>query len=116
MLLYFPSGAKDNNLPVPNSAATSLVAEMNFFRNKSHIVKATLEAQATLAKERADFVGLKLEIKSEKAITDNLMRQIEALNVVKANLQSDTATLGEVNFLGRIVVTERSLVRSSLPM
>lgn len=116
IIFFSPSGAKDNYLPVPNSAATSLVTEMNFFRNKSHIVKATLEAQATLAKEHANFFGLKLEIKHEKAITDNLMRQIETLNIAKANLQSDSTTLGEVHFLGCIVVTERSRVRSSLPM
>lgn len=95
---FHASGAKAQDLQVPNSAATPIIIEMNYLRNHSDIVRAKLEAQAALAKERANHVQLKLQMKQQKTLTDNLQGRIETLLSEKTNLQSNKSTLGKADF------------------
>ncbi|KAM9842957.1 C-type lectin domain family 3 member A-like [Aulostomus maculatus] len=88
--------AKEDYLQVPDSAATPLIIERNFLRNHSEIVKAKVEAEAALARERTNHVQLKLQIKQQKTLSDNLQSQIEILQTQKEKLQSNKTTLGWV--------------------
>ncbi|KAM3594112.1 uncharacterized protein V6R79_002435 [Siganus canaliculatus] len=85
--------AKAQNLQVSNFAAASVIAEINFFRNQSHITRAKLDAQAALQRERTNHVKLKLQIKQEKVQTDSIMGQIEKLQTEKTHLQSNKTGL-----------------------
>lgn len=97
-ILHF-SGAKDNYLQVPDSAFGPLLAEMNFYRNKSHIIKARLEAEKTVAQQRASSISVRLEVKQQKVLTDSILKQIEMLQMKKTYLQSNTSTLGTLKTL-----------------
>ncbi|KAM8736626.1 asialoglycoprotein receptor 1-like isoform 2-T2 [Acanthopagrus schlegelii] len=87
--------AQNNFLQGPNSAANSLVVEVNYLRNQSGINKATLEAQSALAKERTNHFQLKMQVKQQKALTDSFQGRIETLQTQRANLQSNKTTLEE---------------------
>lgn len=95
---FYASGAKGNYLQAPNSAATPLILEMNHLRNHSDIIRAKLEAQAALVRERSSHAKLKLQVKQTMTLTDNLQKQIEALNTEKKNLHSNKTALGKTNF------------------
>ncbi|XP_042357099.1 C-type lectin domain family 12 member B-like isoform X2 [Plectropomus leopardus] len=82
-------------LQAPNSAATPLIIEMNHLRNHSDVIRAKLEAQAALSRERASHAKLKLQVKHRMTLTDSLQGRIEALNTDKKNLQSNKTTLEE---------------------
>lgn len=90
------SGASGNYPQVPQSAIAPLLAEMIFYRNHSHIIQARLEAEKTAANQRASGVQVKLEVKQQKAVTDNIMKQIGLLQAKKRNLQSNTSALGKI--------------------
>lgn len=90
------SGGSGNYPQVPQSAIAPLLAEMNFYRNNSHINKARLEAEETVAKQRAGGTQVRLEVKQQKVITDNIMKQIGVLQTKKRTLQSDTSVLGKI--------------------
>lgn len=92
--IFNSSGAKDNYPEVPGSAIAPLLAEANFYRNNSHIIKARLEAEKTAAKQRASGVSLRLEVKQQKMLTDNILKQIGMLQTKKTDLQSNTNALG----------------------
>lgn len=94
--ILISSGAKDNYLQVPESAIGPLIAEMNFYRNTSHIIKARLEAEATAEKQRASSAQVRLEVKQQKAFTDTVIKQIGVLQTQKKNLQSNTSALGKI--------------------
>lgn len=98
MFVFFSSGAKDSSLQVPNSAVTPFIAEMNHLHNQSHINKAKLEAETALAKERAGYADLKLQMKQQQTLTDRLQAQIETLEREKINLQFNKTTLGKADF------------------
>ncbi|XP_051240751.1 CD209 antigen-like protein E isoform X2 [Dicentrarchus labrax] len=87
--------AQDIYLQVPDSAATPLIIEMNYLRNHSGIIRAKLEAQAALAKQRASHVQVKMEVKQQQTLTDSLQRQIETLHTEKTNLLSEKTSLEE---------------------
>lgn len=89
------SGAKDNYPPVPQSAIAPLLAEMNFYRNNSHIIKARLEVEKTAVKQRSNGAQVRLEVKQQKALTDNIVKQIGVLQTKKRYLQSNTSALGK---------------------
>lgn len=95
---FYSSGAKDSYLQVPNSAALPVIMEMDFLRNHSHIIKAKLEAQTALAKERANHAEQKLQVKQQKNLMDNLQKQIETLHTEKMDLQSNKTVYGEAGF------------------
>lgn len=99
IMSFSSSGAKAQNnfLQGPNSAANSLVVEVNYLRNQSGINKATLEAQSALAKERTDHFQLKMQVKQQKALTDSFQGRIETLQTQRANLQSNKTTLGKAD-------------------
>lgn len=88
------SGAKDNYPEVPGSAIAPLLAEVNFYRNNSHIIKARLEAEKTAAKQRASSISVRLEVKLQKVLTDNILKQIGMLQTKKTDLLSNTNDLG----------------------
>lgn len=92
--IFNSSGAKDNYPAVPGSAIAPLLAEVNFYRNNSHIIKARLEAEKTAAKQRASGISVRLEVKQQKMLTDNILKQIGMLQMKKTNLQSNTSVLG----------------------
>lgn len=92
--IFNSSGAKDNHPEVPGSAIAPLLAEVNFYRNKSHIIKARLEAEKTAAKQRASGISVRLEVKQQKVLTDNILKQIGMLQMQKTDLQSSTSALG----------------------
>lgn len=92
------SGAKDSYPPVPPSAIAPLLAEMNFYRNNSHIIKARLEAEKTAAKQHANGAQVRLEVKQQKASTDNIVKQIGVLQTKKRYLQSNTSVLSKKLF------------------
>lgn len=93
------SGAKDSYPPVPPSAIAPLLAEMNFYRNNSHIIKARLEAEKTAVKQRANGAQVRLEVKQQKASTDNIVKQIGVLQTKKRYLQSNTSALSKILLL-----------------
>ncbi|XP_070699122.1 perlucin-like protein [Pempheris klunzingeri] len=68
---------------------------MNYLRNHSGIIRAKLEAQAAVAKERASHVQLKLKVKQQRTLTDSIQGQIETLQTERVNLQSDKNTFEE---------------------
>lgn len=88
------SGAKDNYPEVPGSAIAPLLAEVNYYRNNSHIIKARLEAEKTAAKQRAGGISVRLELKQQKVLTDNILKQIGKLQTKKTDLQSNISVLG----------------------
>lgn len=69
---------------------------MNFYRNNSHIIQARLEAEKTAAKQRASGAQVRLEVKQQKALTDNIVKQIGTLQTKKRNLESNTIALGKI--------------------
>ena len=71
---------------------------MNYLRNHSDVIRAKLEAQMALTKERANHVQLKLQVKQEKAVTDSLQGRIETLHAEKDKLQYNKTTLGTADF------------------
>ncbi|XP_067470371.1 CD209 antigen-like protein E [Thunnus thynnus] len=85
--------AKVNNLQIPHSAATPLMIELNFLRNSSEIIKAKLEAEAALARERASQVQLKLQVRQQKTNTDILQSHIETLLTEKTKLMANKTAL-----------------------
>lgn len=97
--IFNSSGAKDNYPEVPGSAIAPLLAEVNFYRNNSHIIKARLEAEKTAAKQRASSISARLEVKQQKVQTDNILKQIGVLKTEKTNLQSNTSALGTAAML-----------------
>lgn len=97
-ILHF-SGAKDNYLQVSDSTIGPLLAEMNFYRNKSHIIKARLEAEKAVAQQHAFSISVRLEVKHQKVLTDNILKQIGMLQTKKTHLQSNTSTLGTLKTL-----------------
>ncbi|XP_034531326.1 uncharacterized protein LOC117806483 [Notolabrus celidotus] len=91
----FRTGAKASYLPVPSSAATSILFEMNYLRNHSAIIKATVAARAELANKQASQLQVKLQMKQHKISMDRLQSQIETLRVEKAKLQTIKVSLEE---------------------
>lgn len=90
------SGASGNYPQVPQSAIGPLLAEMNFYRNNSHLIKARLEAETTAAKQRASSAQARLEMKQQKALTDNIIKQTELLQTKKRNLLSNASALSKI--------------------
>ncbi|KAI3367775.1 hypothetical protein L3Q82_026606 [Scortum barcoo] len=88
---FYASGAKAQDLQVPDSAP--IIIEINYLRNHSSIIRAKLEAQVALAKERTNHVGLKQQVKQQIALTDTLQGQIETLNEKRTYLQSNKTAL-----------------------
>ncbi|TDG98744.1 hypothetical protein EPR50_G00203930 [Perca flavescens] len=87
--------AKADYLLDPHLAATPLIIEMNYLRNHSDIIRAKLEAQAQLAKERGSHRQLKLQVTQTKTLADHLQRQIETLQTERTDLQSNKTTIEE---------------------
>lgn len=87
--------AKARYLQVPSSAATPYLIEMNYLRNHSAIIKATLEAKANEVKERINYEKLKLQIKQNKVNMDRLQGQIETLRTEKEKLRATQTSLEE---------------------
>ncbi|XP_029686911.1 C-type lectin domain family 4 member G-like [Takifugu rubripes] len=87
--------AKDNYPEVPGSAIAPLLAEVNYYRNNSHIIKTRLEAEKTAAKQRAGGISVRLELKQQKVLTDNILKQIGKLQMKKTDLQSNISVLVE---------------------
>ncbi|KAM6912269.1 uncharacterized protein FYW49_010784 [Xenentodon cancila] len=94
MKAYLPMiGAKAKDFQIPLSADAGLIAEVNHFRNQSDIIRAKMEAQSALAKERANHLQMKLQIKQKKMVLDILQGKIEKLQTEKASLQSNKTGL-----------------------
>ncbi|XP_040915996.1 C-type lectin domain family 7 member A-like [Toxotes jaculatrix] len=85
--------AKAKDLEIPYSAATPLIVEMNYLRNHSGIIRAKVEAEAALVRERASHLQLKLQVNQKKTLSDVLQKQIETLQTEKTNLKTNKTTL-----------------------
>ncbi|KAG7999377.1 hypothetical protein GBF38_000906 [Nibea albiflora] len=55
--------AKHDYLLAPDSAATPLIIEMNHLRNYSNVIKAKVDAQTQLQKQRTNHMALKMQVK-----------------------------------------------------
>ncbi|XP_039992967.1 C-type lectin domain family 4 member M-like isoform X2 [Xiphias gladius] len=82
---FYVSGAKAKDLQIPYSV----------LHNSSDIIRANLEAQAALKRERTSHLQLKLLVKHRKTVTDGLQRQMESLQTEKTNLKINRTTLEE---------------------
>ncbi|XP_071355031.1 macrophage mannose receptor 1-like [Trachinotus anak] len=87
--------AKAQDLQISYSAAAPLIAELNHLRNHSGIIKAKVEAQAALMRERASHLQLKLQVNQKKTISDGLQEQLETLYTEKTNIKSNLTALEE---------------------
>uniref|UniRef100_A0A3P9HCP8 C-type lectin domain-containing protein n=1 Tax=Oryzias latipes TaxID=8090 RepID=A0A3P9HCP8_ORYLA len=85
--------AKAKDFDMSDLAASPLFAELNFYRNQSHIIKAKVEAQASLIKERASHLQIKQEVNLKRAFVDKLQGKIETLKQDVKILQSNKTTL-----------------------
>ncbi|XP_053192107.1 CD209 antigen-like protein E [Scomber japonicus] len=85
--------ANDNYLQIPHSTATDLTFELSYLRNHSAIVKARLEAETALSRERESRMELKLQVKHQNTLTDELQSQIETLLTERASLQANKSVL-----------------------
>lgn len=91
------SGAKAKDLPISNSAATPLLVEVNYLSNHNDIIRAKLETQAALARERTFHQELKMQLKQTKTVTDGLQRRIETLQTERTNLKANKTSLGKAD-------------------
>lgn len=87
--------AKAKDLPISNSAATPLLVEVNYLSNHNDIIRAKLETQAALARERTFHQELKMQLKQTKTVTDGLQRRIETLQTERTNLKANKTSLEE---------------------
>ncbi|KAM6969156.1 uncharacterized protein LKV04_017887 [Tautogolabrus adspersus] len=87
--------ARASYFQVPVSAATPLIIEMNYLRNQSGIIRATMETRAAIAKQQTDHIQLKLQMKQHKVSMERLQRQIETLRKEREKLQSNKSALEE---------------------
>lgn len=90
--------ANDNYLQIPHSTATDLTFELSYLRNHSAIIKARLEAETALSRERKSGMELKLQVKHQNILTDELQSQIETLLTERASLQANKSVLGKADF------------------
>lgn len=72
---------------------------MNYLRNHSGIIKATLQARANAVKERKSYEQLKLRVKQHKVSMDRLQGQIETLRAEREKLRNAQTALGEVTMV-----------------
>lgn len=90
------SGAKSDYPQVPDSSIAPLLVELNFYRNDSHLIKARLEAEKMAATQRASGAQIRLEVKHQMVVMDNIIKQIKVLQTKKRNLEFNTSRLGKI--------------------
>ncbi|XP_039993330.1 uncharacterized protein LOC120795454 [Xiphias gladius] len=78
---------------IPCAKAKDLQIPYSVLHNSSDIIRANLEAQAALKRERTSHLQLKLLVKHRKTVTDGLQRQMESLQTEKTNLKINRTTL-----------------------
>ncbi|XP_060938991.1 macrophage mannose receptor 1-like [Limanda limanda] len=82
--------SKAKDLQAPNSAAMPFIVELNYLRsNHSEMIRAKLESQAALVRERANQMHLMLQIKQQKIVTDVHQRHIETIEIEKIFLNEN---------------------------
>lgn len=89
-------GAKARDTQVYTSADGLVLAELNHFRNTSAIIRAKVEAQAALLKERASHQQIKLQLNKLKTTSDDLQHQLETLDKEKSALKANQSIFGKV--------------------
>ncbi|XP_034432959.1 asialoglycoprotein receptor 1-like [Hippoglossus hippoglossus] len=88
--------AKAKDLQAPYSAAMPFIVELNYLRsNHSEMIRAKLESQAALVRERANQMHLVLQAKQQKIVVDVQQRHVETLETEKTNLKTNRTTLEE---------------------
>lgn len=75
-------------------AASPLLAELNFYLNQTHIIKAKEKAQAALIKERANHLQIKQEVNLKRTFVDKLQGKLETLKQEITILESNKTNLG----------------------
>ncbi|CAJ1073607.1 C-type lectin domain family 12 member B-like [Xyrichtys novacula] len=86
---------KASSFQVPVSAASPLLAEFNFLRNQSGIIKDTVDTKVAIAKQQASHMDQKLQLKQHQISTDKLQSEVETLRTERDNLQSTKASFEE---------------------
>ncbi|XP_053290721.1 CD209 antigen-like protein E isoform X1 [Pleuronectes platessa] len=88
--------AKAKDLLAPHSAALPFTIELNYLRrDHSEMIRAKLESQAALVRERANQMHLMLQVKQQKIVMDVHQRNIETQEIQKANLKTNKTALEE---------------------
>ncbi|XP_061599041.1 C-type lectin domain family 4 member M-like isoform X2 [Cololabis saira] len=85
--------AKAKDFQLPPSADAALIAELNHFRNHSGIIRAKLNAESALMRERTNHLQMKLQIKQKKTVVDILQGKIEKLQIEKSSLHTNKTVL-----------------------
>ncbi|XP_024125118.1 perlucin-like protein [Oryzias melastigma] len=85
--------AKAKDFDMSDLAASPLLAELNFYLNQTHIIKAKEEAQAALIKERANHLQIKQEVNLKRTFVDKLQGKLETLKQEITILESNKTNL-----------------------
>ncbi|RVE57148.1 hypothetical protein OJAV_G00213490 [Oryzias javanicus] len=85
--------AKAKDFDMSDLAASPLLAELNFYRNQTHLIKAKAEAQAALIKERANHLRIKQEVNLKRTLVDKLQGKLETLKQETTILQLNKTSL-----------------------
>lgn len=92
------SGAKvkEGSLHISNPAVTQLFSELDYLRsNHSDVIEAEEEAKKALESAINNHKEVKVKIEQLKTVNDGYQKQMQALQVEKANLKSNVSALGE---------------------
>uniref|UniRef100_A0A3P8R1D7 C-type lectin domain-containing protein n=1 Tax=Astatotilapia calliptera TaxID=8154 RepID=A0A3P8R1D7_ASTCA len=90
------SGAKvkEGSLHISNPAVTQLFNELDYLRsNHSDVIEAEEEAKKALESAINNHKEVKVKIEQLKTVNDGYQKQMQALQVEKANLKSNVSAL-----------------------
>ncbi|XP_030574619.1 CD209 antigen-like protein C [Archocentrus centrarchus] len=85
---------KEGSLHISHPAVTQVFTELDFLRsNHSDVIEAEEEAKKVLERAIKNHEEIKVKIEKLKNISDGYQKQVEALRMEKANLQSNISAL-----------------------
>ncbi|CAI5696699.1 unnamed protein product [Oreochromis niloticus] len=85
---------KEDSLHISNPAVTQLFGELDYLRsNHSDVIEAEEEAKKALESAINNHKEVKVKIEQLKTVNDGYQKQMQALQMEKANLKSNISTL-----------------------
>ncbi|CAI5696694.1 unnamed protein product [Oreochromis niloticus] len=85
---------KEDSLHISNPAVTQLFSELDYLQsNHSDVIEAEEEAKKALESAINNHKEVKVKIEQLKTVNDGYQKQIQALQMEKANLKSNISTL-----------------------
>ncbi|XP_005916856.1 CD209 antigen-like protein D [Haplochromis burtoni] len=85
---------KEGSLHISNPAVTQLFSELDYLRsNHSDVIEAEEEAKKALESAINNHKEVKVKIEQLKTVNDGYQKQMQALQVEKANLKSNISVL-----------------------